>query len=219
MGGAVHTYSFQPPRWRSPGQLHVETLAALVGTLVWALLYGWLTSRLWSAPATLLTWLSLSLIFLLIALGVGVAVLWWFVARRWLAHLRPNRWRALTLEQMRELTPSQFEQYVAERIFARQGYRAINTPDVKDGGVDIILFDAEGQQMIVQCKRYRSTVGEETVRDLYGALIHSGAEYAFLVTTSNISQPARAWAADKPIELIDGAQLVALARSLPGQTP
>jgi restriction system protein len=149
---------------------------------------------------------------------VSVAVLWWFVARRWLARFRPNRWRALTLDQMLELTPAQFEQYVAERIFARQGYRAINTPDVKDGGVDIILYDAEGRQMIVQCKRYRSTVGEETVRDLYGALIHSGAEYAFLVTTGSISQPARVWAADKPIDLIDGPQLVALARSLPNHT-
>jgi restriction system protein len=135
--------------------------------------------------------------------------------RRWRARLRGNKWPALTLEKITQLTPSQFEEYVAQRLFARQGYQVENIRDVKDGGVDIVVIDPMGRRAIVQCKLYRNVVGEPIVRDLYGALIHSDAHMAFLVTNSNISAAARKWAAGKRIALIDGPQLVELARAEP----
>ena len=131
------------------------------------------------------------------------------------ARLRQTHWPALNLEQLYALSPSEFEAYVAERIFARQGYTVENTRDVKDGGVDIIVTDAHGRVAIVQCKRYRNTVGEAIVRDLYGTMLHSEAMMAYLITTSNISDAARRWAAGKPISLIDGTQLVELGRAEP----
>ena len=118
--------------------------------------------------------------------------------------LLPGQWPALSLAQLRELTPSQFEAYVAYRLFERKGYRVDNIRDTKDGGIDILVTDGMGQQAIVQCKRYRGTVGAPIVRDLYGTMIHHGAGYAYLVTNSTFSEEARIWAAGKPIELIDG---------------
>jgi restriction endonuclease Mrr len=44
-------------------------------------------------------------------------------------------------------------------------------------------------------------------------MIHSGVGYAYLVTNSTFSDEARAWAAGKPIELIDGRGLVALSQA------
>ena len=111
------------------------------------------------------------------------------------------------------MTPSQFEAYVAYRLFERRGYRVNNVRDTKDGGIDIVVTDEWGQQAIVQCKRYRGTVGAPIVRDLYGTMIHSGVGYAYLVTNSNFSDEARQWAAGKPIELIDGRRLVELSQA------
>jgi restriction system protein len=90
-----------------------------------------------------------------------------------------------------------------------------NTPDVKDGGIDILVTDEHGRQAVVQCKRYRGTVGEATVRDLYGTMIHAGASQAYLVTTGHISDSAQQWAKGKPIGLIDGEQLAQLSRAEP----
>jgi restriction system protein len=135
--------------------------------------------------------------------------------RRWRVRLQSRTWPALSLEQINRLTPSQFEEYVAHRLFARQGYQVNNTRDTKDGGVDIVVTDAVGRRAIVQCKLYRNGVGEPIVRDLFGALIHNDAHMAYLVTNSHISSAARRFAAGKPIALIDGPQLVELCKAEP----
>jgi restriction system protein len=122
------------------------------------------------------------------------------------------------LEQTRALSPTDFEAYVAYRLFARQGYRVENLRAVKDGGIDLIVTDRQGRRAIVQCKRYRSTVGEAALRDLYGTMIHDGASMAFMITTGSLSAAARRWAAGKPIVLIDGARLVELAHAEPVRT-
>ena len=67
---------------------------------------------------------------------------------------------------------------------------------------------------IVQCKRYRDTVGEEIVRGLFGTLLHETAHHAFLVTTADISSAAAKWAAGKPMTLIDGPTLVDIAQAI-----
>ncbi len=111
------------------------------------------------------------------------------------------------------LTPSEFEEYVADRLFTQRGYQVENMRDTKDGGIDVLVTDRLGQKAIVQCKRYRGTVGAGVVRELYGTMIHEGATYAYLVTSGAISNDARRWAMGKPMELIDGAQLVELSKT------
>ncbi len=209
------TFAFEPPRWRPVRQLLSWTLGAGAAGLLWLALYGWLGWRLWALDAPFFAPLNLALGAVLVAAGVLLVLVAWELLRRWISLMRPVGWRALSIRQMLALTPSEFEAYVAQRIFARQGYAVVNTPDVKDGGVDIILTDGLGATAVVQCKRYRGTVGEEIVRDLYGTMLHSGATRGFLVTTGNISAAARRWAEGKPLELIDGTRLAELARSVP----
>lgn len=197
--------------------LNARLLFLSLLTVAWLALYATLAARLWQGGLAGAGALDLLLAVLTLLLGVPLAVAWWATLRRWRARLQPSAWPALSVAQLLDLTPSQFEEYVAQRIFARQGYAVENTPDVADGGVDIIVTDRQGRRAIVQCKRYRSTVGEATVRELYGAMIHHDAGMAFLVTTANISDAARRWAAGKPIDLIDGARLEALARAEPAR--
>lgn len=214
--GSLRTYEFRPPSWQPRRPLNTRLLFLAFLTLGWLTIYGTLAVRLWRVGVTASDPVGIGLALLAFLLGVPLALAWWASIRRWRARLQPATWPALNVTQMMALTPSQFEEYVAQRIFARQGYAVENTPDVADGGVDILVTDRQGRRAVVQCKRYRATVGEATVRDLYGAMIHNDAGMAFLVTTANISDAARRWAAGKPIDLIDGARLELLARAEPG---
>lgn len=216
---STRTVAFEAPRWKPVGRLVSWSATGFVALLCWVLLYGWLAYRLWNLDLPIQNSLNLMLAGALIVSGVVVALIWFELVRHWARQLHSSRWRALSIEQMLDLTPAQFEEYVAQRIFARQGYTVRNTPDTGDGGVDVLLTDRNGRIAVVQCKRYRSTVGEEIVRDLYGTMMHSGADRAFLVTTSAISPAAWRWAAGKPIELIDGARLVQLGRAMPNEAP
>ncbi|NPV87371.1 MAG: restriction endonuclease [Anaerolineae bacterium] len=115
--------------------------------------------------------------------------------------------RLRRLEEITALTPAEFERLVGE-LFAWQGYEVTPTPSSGDQGVDLFLRRA-GRLSVVQCKRYQpgEPVGQPVVRDLYGVLAHHAAWEAYLVTSGSFSEPARSWAAGKPIRLVDGNQL------------
>ncbi len=112
-----------------------------------------------------------------------------------------------------ELTPREFEEYVA-LLFRKKGYRVKLRGRSGDKGVDLELMQPGGKRAIVQCKRYRSTLGPEIVRELYGTLMHERVAHAFLVTSADISESARQWAQGKPITLIDGQTLLQIATIL-----
>jgi restriction system protein len=116
-----------------------------------------------------------------------------------------------TLAEMLALEPVEFENWVA-MLFQLLGYKVKNTQEVADHGIDLLVSDGHVRYGLVQCKRYRGTVGEPVVRDLYGTLIHESADCGWLVTTGGISRQAREWSNGKPIELWDGQKLVELAR-------
>jgi hypothetical protein len=188
-----------------------------VTTLLWLLTYSWLGYRLLRHGLRAGWFVNLLLIGALILLGVFVVLGWRQVGWQWWRGWQAGgKWRALSLAATYRLDPSAFEEYVAHRIFARQGYQVLNTPDTKDGGIDILITDDKGRQAVVQCKRYKGTVGSATIRELYGTMIHTGAARAYLVTTAEISNDARVWAQGKPIILIDGTRLEELARATPG---
>lgn len=115
--------------------------------------------------------------------------------------------RLRELEQMQRMTPIEFEQFVGW-LYQERGYRVSMTVRSGDEGIDLVLLRWR-KKVIVQCKRYSRTVGQPTVRDLYGSMFHAGARAAHLVTTGKFSRQAEAWAAGKPIVLIDGHDLVA----------
>jgi hypothetical protein len=120
---------------------------------------------------------------------------------------------ALSVADLYALSPAEFEQYVGQ-LFRRKGYQVKWRGRSGDHGVDLEVTHPGGKRAIVQCKRYQNTVGPEVVRELYGTFIHERAAHAFLVTTADISTAARAWARGKPMTLIDGPTLTAIAATL-----
>lgn len=216
---AEHSYAFRLPTPRLPRLPRMQPSFTALFTLVWLLLYGWLGYRLWAHGLRAGWQLNIVLIVGLVTIGVSVVLAWRNIGNRWWSGFRSSgNWGTLSLRELQSMDPFAFEDYVAQRLFARQGYTVENTQDSKDGGVDISVIDPYGQLAVVQCKRYRGTVGSPTVRELYGTMIHAGATRAFLVTTGTISMDARKWVEDKPITLIDGKHLVQLTQATPGLT-
>jgi hypothetical protein len=193
--------------------------------------FGWLTITLLTFIWAAWLWLRIRALFVtgtfyhrLSALFPGVlplvgwtltfvlAVVWGAMAWRFL-HRQEAVVPALDQEQLLELSPRQFEKYVAV-IFRHKGFRVRHRGRSGDHGVDLEILAPSGRLGIVQCKRYRSTVGEKVVRDLFGTMAHEQAAHAFLVTAGSISESARAWAEGKPITLVDGCRVVELAQEL-----
>jgi restriction system protein len=197
-------------RGRRTGWLILALLSLLYGG--W-LAYRWLFQPAWpeSLPALLdelLRLVELAAALTLVLLWVGLLL------RRRVGHAQTQH-TALTVEQMYALSPKAFEHYVAE-LFRLKGYRAAVRGRSGDHGVDLELWSGNGRRAVVQCKRYKDTVGEEVVRGLFGTMLHEGVQHAFLVTTAEISDAARAWATGKPITLIDGPTLVEVAEAIDG---
>lgn len=119
----------------------------------------------------------------------------------------------LDVDDLYALSPFEFEEFVG-RIFKTRGYRVKLRGKSGDLGVDIELRKSNGKKAIVQCKRYKSTVGPDVVRELYGTMIHERAAHAFLVTTADISNAACDWAKNKPMTLLDGKRLTEIANQL-----
>ena len=111
-----------------------------------------------------------------------------------------------------ELTPDAFEQLVTN-LFNQMGFDAHPTRTSKDGGVDCIAYYKKsivGGKYIIQAKRWTHTVQVDAVRDLFGAMDHERANKGILITTSKFAPACWKFADGKPMELIDGSNLLAL---------
>ncbi|WP_433477349.1 restriction endonuclease [Spirillospora sp. CA-142024] len=117
-----------------------------------------------------------------------------------------------------EMSPTDFEGLI-QNLFGRMGLETRQTRPSRDGGVDCVAYDPRpimGGKVVIQAKRYRNTVGVSAVRDLYGTLQNEGASKGILVTTSGYGQASFDFAKNKPIELLDGANLLYLLQEHAG---
>jgi restriction system protein len=109
-----------------------------------------------------------------------------------------------------------FEHLVAQLFeweFAKDGVEVKVTRASRDRGVDAILFDPNplrGGKYVLQAKRYTRTVDVSAVRDLYGTVMNEGANRGILITTASFGPDAYEFAKDKPISLVDGANLLVM---------
>jgi restriction system protein len=98
-------------------------------------------------------------------------------------------------------------------MFSAEGAEVKVTQASRDQGVDAVAFDPDpirGGKFVIQAKRYTKVVPVSAVRDLYGTMLNEGAAKGILVTTAHYGPDSREFAKDKPITLIDGANLVYL---------
>jgi len=102
---------------------------------------------------------------------------------------------------------------VFEKEFSKNGGEVKITRASRDGGVDAVAFDPDpirGGKIVIQAKRYTSTVSVSAVRDLYGTLLNEGANKGILVTTADYGPDSYEFAKDKPLTLLNGNELLYL---------
>ena len=113
-----------------------------------------------------------------------------------------------------ELSPSEFEALMTN-LFEKMGLETRLTRASRDGGVDCVAWDMRpiiGGKVVIQAKRYKNTVGVSAVRDLYGTMMNENASKGILVTTSSFGKASDEFANGKPIELVNGSNLLYLLR-------
>lgn len=212
--------------WRfRPKQVSIRSdgRSPLTAVSIWQLLSGltilflvWMTYRMLFRPI-LPAMLMARVTLVEVAGGFTLALIWtavWWRQRYQTTYAIPR----MDAEQLLDLSPQEFEQYVAW-LFRRKGYRVKLRGRSGDQGVDLELTQAGGKRAVVQCKRYQRTIGPDVVRDLYGTMMHERVAHAFLVTTADISEASRQWAGGKPITLIDGQALARIVADMDKEVP
>lgn len=115
-------------------------------------------------------------------------------------------------ENLDEMSGPEFEEFVAQ-IFRRKGFIVEFTEVTGDHGIDLLMQNENGRS-VVQCKRWKGSVGEPEIRDFYGAMINSEAQTGFFVTTAHFTQSAIEFVNGKPITLIDMNKLLTMQEAL-----
>lgn len=117
------------------------------------------------------------------------------------------------LEGIEELSPYEFEKYVAE-LFKRMGYKTRTTKASGDYGVDVIAKNKE-ETIAIQVKKYKdSPVGNKEVQRLLGSMQMKKiqADRSILITTSRFTKNAINQADGCPIQLWDGKDLAKMIK-------
>jgi restriction system protein len=97
--------------------------------------------------------------------------------------------------------------------YALQGYHVTETGGGgADGGVDLVLTKG-GEKFFVQCKQWKAyKVGVDVVRELYGVMAAKGATGGFVVTSGRFTDDAKAFAAGRNVQLLDGTRLFVMIK-------
>lgn len=166
------------------------------------LLYLWFTNR-----AKFYLYAGL----IALALIVGIVIL---IKIRKNKYNRVYDWHADKglLKKLQGMHPNTFEDYIAD-LYSRLGYATELVGGSYDGGVDVIATKNKIKHYI-QCKKFiTSKVGVGQIRDFYGAMAGKLSDGKGIFITTNIfTTEAENFAEDKPIELIDGDELLKLIK-------
>jgi restriction system protein len=122
----------------------------------------------------------------------------------------------LKLAQLASLSAESFEEFVGE-LFEMLGYAVEQVGGSGDLGADLHLRRPDGLLAVVQCKYHKQTVvGSPALQRFLGTIHHTKCHKGFFVTTSTFSLAAEKFAAEHPIELVDGPRLVELVSNALG---
>ena len=130
--------------------------------------------------------------------------------------------RMKSLGDLLVLTPKEFELLTGKLLQQNGICNVQHVGGSGDLGVDLMGFDPNGNQIVVQCKRYApgNSVGSPDIQKFIGMMhVHHQAQKGIFVTTSTFTQPAIDLAAKHNILLIDGDRLIKLLQGLQQKTP
>lgn len=129
-------------------------------------------------------------------------------------------WKTRLLQVLLEMPPAGFER-LCQRLLREAGFLEVEvTGRSGDGGIDgfgiIRIGGFISFNVLFQSKRYRGSIGPDTVRDFRGAMV-GRADKGLVITTGSFTREARKEATRDgapPIDLIDGELLIQKLKDL-----
>ncbi len=114
------------------------------------------------------------------------------------------------INSIRSLSWQHFEELVGEN-YRRQDYQVVENDSAgPDGGIDLVI-KKDGKRYLVQCKQWRSQkVGVKIVREMFGLVVAEQAAGGIVITSGQFTREAGKFATGKPLELVNGEQLITL---------
>jgi restriction system protein len=88
-----------------------------------------------------------------------------------------------------DMDPIDYEQMVADSL-TDLGWQTRLTKASGDQGIDVIA-EMRGKRVVIQCKRYASSIGNSAVQEAYAGKSFEKADYAAVVTNAEFTRSAR----------------------------
>lgn len=99
-----------------------------------------------------------------------------------------SAWQVPSLSQ-KVMTGAEYEKYCTN-LLTQQGWTCATTPLSGDQGADIIGLKAS-KKLVVQCKLYSSSVGNQAVQEVIAARTFYRADFAAVITNSTYTRSAK----------------------------
>ena len=109
-------------------------------------------------------------------------------------------------EDIKDMSGIEFENHIAQLLRSNGFENILGTPKTGDQGADLIA-KKNGKTIIIQAKRYESSVGNKAVQEVVGAVNFYNGDEGWVVTNSSFTKSARELARKSNVKLIDGPDL------------
>lgn len=110
------------------------------------------------------------------------------------------------INEVDNLTGAEFEEFLVKK-FKQSGNKAYKTKASNDYGADIVLKKSR-KTVIIQAKRYSSSIGVKAVQETVGALSYYKASHGIVITNNYFTKNAIKLARANKIDLWDRDQLI-----------
>jgi restriction system protein len=139
---------------------------------------------------------------------IGACMAGFLLFAGYAAYLRKRKWFAKYAKEsaLKEMPWDEFERLVGS-TFKLWGFKVQQQGGAHaDGGIDLIVRKG-GKKFLVQCKRYKGSVGVSIVREIFGVMVSEKFDGAYILTSGHFTKEGWAFAKGKPMKLISGAAL------------
>lgn len=141
-------------------------------------------------------------LIMMLIVGVGVPL----IIKVYKQNKKKERYLTSGMADIDKMSGEEFEELLKYH-FQEQGYKAQLTPKSHDYGADLVLKNGYGETIVVQAKRYGSSVGIKAIQEVIGARSYYNAQRAIVFTNNYFSNSAEQLAETSGVELYDRSEL------------
>lgn len=141
-------------------------------------------------------------LIMMLIVGVGVPL----IIKVYKQNKKKERYLTSGMADIDQMSGEEFEELLKYH-FQEQGYEAQLTPKSHDYGADLVLKNGYGETIVVQAKRYGSSVGIKAIQEVIGARSYYNAQRAIVFTNNYFSNSAEQLAETSGVELYDRSEL------------